>query len=77
MVGEKLLREQGAGSGEQGFHLQIFWNFDNHGEANLLPWIINVWTFVTTQDRVIPYYAPNSSIKHSKSDSQDRSLKIL
>jgi hypothetical protein len=28
---------------------------------------------VATQDRVIPYYAPNSSIKHSKSDSKDRS----
>jgi hypothetical protein len=43
---EKLVREQGAGSGEQGFHLQIFWNFDDHSEADLLPWIINVWTFI-------------------------------
>jgi hypothetical protein len=32
---------------------------------------------VTTQDRVFPYYAPNSSIKHSKSDSKDRSQEIL
>jgi hypothetical protein len=32
---------------------------------------------VTTQDRVIPYYAPNSSIKHSKSDSKDRSQEIM
>jgi hypothetical protein len=40
--GEKLVRERGAGSGEQGFHLQIVWNFDDHGEADLLPWIINV-----------------------------------
>jgi hypothetical protein len=32
---------------------------------------------VATQDRVIPYYAPNSSIKHSKSDSKDRSQEIL
>jgi hypothetical protein len=39
---EKLVREGGAGSGEQGFHLQIVWNFDDHGEADLLPWIINV-----------------------------------
>jgi hypothetical protein len=44
--GEKLVREQGTGSKEQGFHLQIFWNFDDHGEADLLPWIINVWTFI-------------------------------
>jgi hypothetical protein len=41
-AGEKLVRERGAGSGEQGFHLQIVWNFDDHGEADLLPWIINV-----------------------------------
>jgi hypothetical protein len=53
IIGEKLVREQGAGSGEwgvgsgeQGFHLQFFWNFDDHGEADLLPWIINVWTFI-------------------------------
>jgi hypothetical protein len=32
---------------------------------------------VVTQDRVTPYYAPNSSIKHSKSDSKDRSQEIL
>jgi hypothetical protein len=32
---------------------------------------------VTTQDRVFSYYAPNSSIKHSKSDSKDRSQEIL
>jgi regulator of extracellular matrix RemA (YlzA/DUF370 family) len=32
---------------------------------------------VATQDRVIPYYAPDSSIKHSKSDSKDRSQEIL
>jgi hypothetical protein len=29
--------------------------------------------FVATQDRVFPHYVPNSSIKHSKSDSKDRS----
>jgi hypothetical protein len=34
-------------------------------------------TIVATQDRVIPYYAPNSFIKHSKSDSKDRSQEIL
>jgi hypothetical protein len=34
-------------------------------------------TLVATQDRVFPYYAPNSSIKHSKSDSKDRSQEIL
>jgi hypothetical protein len=32
---------------------------------------------VATQDRVFPYYVPNSSIKHSKSDSKDRSQEIL
>jgi hypothetical protein len=32
---------------------------------------------VATQDRVIPYYAPNSSIKHNKSDSKDCSQEIL
>jgi hypothetical protein len=32
---------------------------------------------VTTQDRVFPHYVPNSSIKHSKSDSKDRSQEIL
>jgi hypothetical protein len=33
--------------------------------------------FVATQDRVFPHYVPNSSIKHSKSDSKDRSQEIL
>jgi hypothetical protein len=32
---------------------------------------------VATQDRVFLYYVPNSSIKHSKSDSKDRSQEIL
>jgi hypothetical protein len=32
---------------------------------------------VTTHDRVFPHYVPNSSIKHSKSDSKDRSQEIL
>jgi hypothetical protein len=32
---------------------------------------------VATQDRVFPYYVPNSSIKLSKSDSKDRSQEIL
>jgi hypothetical protein len=32
---------------------------------------------VATQDRVFPHYVPNSSIKHSKSDSKDRSQEIL
>jgi hypothetical protein len=43
---EKLVHERGAGSGEQGFHLLFFRNFDDHGEEDLLPWIINVWTFI-------------------------------
>jgi hypothetical protein len=32
---------------------------------------------VATQDRVFPNYAPNSSIKHSKSDSKDCYQEIL
>jgi hypothetical protein len=32
---------------------------------------------VATEDRIFPYYAPNSSIKHSKSDSKDHSQEIL
>jgi hypothetical protein len=32
---------------------------------------------VATQDRVFSYYVPNSPIKHSKSDSKDRSQEIL
>jgi hypothetical protein len=32
---------------------------------------------VATQDRVFPHYVPNSSIKHSKSDSKDCSQEIL
>jgi hypothetical protein len=41
-IWEKLVREREARSGEQGFHFQIFWNFDDHSEADLLPWIINM-----------------------------------
>jgi hypothetical protein len=32
---------------------------------------------VAIEDRVFPHYVPNSSIKHSKSDSKDRSQEIL
>jgi hypothetical protein len=32
---------------------------------------------VATQDRVFPHYVPNSSIRHSKSDSKDSSQEIL
>jgi hypothetical protein len=35
------------------------------------------WPSVAIQDRVFPHYVPNSSIKHSKSDSKDRSQEIL
>jgi hypothetical protein len=37
----------------------------------------NTVELVATQDRVFPYYVPNSSIKHNKSDSKDRSQEIL
>jgi hypothetical protein len=48
MDGEKLVRERGAGSRERGAGISspIFWNFDDHGEADLLPWTINVWIFI-------------------------------
>jgi hypothetical protein len=39
--------------------------------------IFQVKAYVATQDRVFPHYVPNSSIKHSKSDSKDRSQEIL
>jgi hypothetical protein len=42
-----------------------------------LPDWIRKMVVVATQDRVFPYYAPNSSIKHSKSNSKDRSQEIL
>jgi hypothetical protein len=45
---------------------------------NLLPIrFLQTSSDVATQDRVFPYYVPNSSIKHSKSDSKDRSQEIL
>ena len=31
-----------AESREQGFHFQIFWNYDDHGKADQVLWIINV-----------------------------------
>jgi hypothetical protein len=38
---------------------------------------IDMEVVVATQDRVFSHYVPNSSIKHSKSDSKDRSQEIL
>jgi hypothetical protein len=35
--------ECGVWSGERGFLILIFKNFDNHGEGDLLPWIMNIW----------------------------------
>jgi hypothetical protein len=32
-----------AGSGEREFLILIFKNSDNHGERNLLLWIMNMW----------------------------------
>jgi hypothetical protein len=43
------------------------------GEDPEFEFVVNV----ATQDRVFPHYVPNSSIKHSKSDSKDRSQEIL
>jgi hypothetical protein len=40
-----LLYERGAGSGEQGFLILIFKNSDNHGEGDLLLWIMKLWIF--------------------------------
>jgi hypothetical protein len=49
----------------------------NHGIYKVGRGVISTDHGVATQDRVFPYYAPNSSIKHSKSDSKDRSQEIL
>jgi hypothetical protein len=35
--------KRGMGSGERGFLILIFQNFDNHGKGDLLPWIMNLW----------------------------------
>jgi hypothetical protein len=35
--------QRGAGSGEWGFLILIFENSDNHGEGDLLPWIVKLW----------------------------------
>jgi hypothetical protein len=35
--------ERGAGSGERGFLNLISKFFDNHGEGDLLPWIMKLW----------------------------------
>jgi hypothetical protein len=35
--------ERGAWSGEWEFLILIFKNFNNHGEGDLLPWIMNIW----------------------------------
>jgi hypothetical protein len=46
--------------------------------SDVLAWIpTDLERIVATQDRVFPHYVPNSSIKHSKSDSKDRSQEIL
>jgi hypothetical protein len=46
---------------------------------SLLFWPIKrtLYQGVATQDRLFPYCVPNSSIKHNKSDSKDRSQEIL
>jgi hypothetical protein len=40
IVGMAIVREW---SGEWGFLILIFKNSDNHGEGDLLPWIMNIW----------------------------------
>jgi hypothetical protein len=37
--------ERGAGSREWGFLILIFKNSDNHGNGDLLPWIMKLWIF--------------------------------
>jgi hypothetical protein len=58
--------------------------FDNSIRGQPVRWMEECWREVyhfgkgvATQDRVFPHYVPNSSIKHSKSDSKDRSQEIL
>jgi hypothetical protein len=75
----KQLKMAGEGSSSAGKHfayhdLDAFEWDDAHPIAPELP---APSTTVATQDRVFPHYVPNSSIKHSKSDSKDRSQEIL
>jgi hypothetical protein len=52
--------------------------FVSHIHASILSiFLFTHYIVVATQDRVFPHYVPNSSIKHSKSDSKDRSQEIL
>jgi hypothetical protein len=63
-----------AGTGS-GFLLMNLFFFQLNFE--LLKCLIVSMCAVTIHDRVFPHYVPNSSIKHSKSDSKDRSQEIL
>jgi hypothetical protein len=40
-----LLCKRGAGSEEREFLILIFKNSDNHGEGDLLLWIMKLWIF--------------------------------
>jgi hypothetical protein len=50
---EKLLCKCGVGSEERGFLILIFWNFDNHGKGDLLPWIMNIWILLNSWRRCL------------------------
>jgi hypothetical protein len=58
--------------------LRYFYNLDYHILYSFrIPGSGARFLRVATQDRVFPHYVSNSSIKHSKSDSKDRSQEIL
>jgi hypothetical protein len=78
-------RVVGAGiGGRHGYRLSYAFQgigLNRRGTSFLGPswelWRHRCQSTVATQDRVFPHYVPNSSIKHSKSDSKDRSQEIL
>jgi hypothetical protein len=55
--------------------LILFWDLKQKKLESVFPQ--DVVPTVATHDRVFLHYVPNSSIKHSKSDSKDRSQEIL
>jgi hypothetical protein len=59
---------------EQWTRLMNYWEADTTMEKSKK--MSKARSSVATQDRVLPHYVPNSSIKHSKSDSKDRSQEI-
>jgi hypothetical protein len=49
-MGKAVSLERGVGSGEWGFFILMFKNSGNHGEGDLLPWIMKLWIWVKFLD---------------------------